>query len=119
MPSKEEIIQRVGEDLYLVPIAQPLEDHDKLRIEQSYNEAYALVKSKELDTWGIDSDVPDLAAPYFCLIIEEKLLTVYSVPDARYARIKTDAGQDGELALRKLAEATLTSYESINDDVDF
>lgn len=117
--TKEELIQRVGEDLSLVPIGQDLENQDVLRIEATYNEVYQRIKSKDLATWAFSDDIPDAAVPYVALMMEEKLLTTYSVPDNRYQRIKTDAGPNGDLALNDLAEATSPDYESIDDETDF
>lgn len=117
--TKEELIQRVGEDLSLVPIGQALENHDVLRIEATYTEVYQRIKKAGKATWAFADEVPDEAVPYVALMVEEKLLTSYSVPESRYNRIKNDAGPNGDQALRDLSEASLNDYESINDDVDF
>lgn len=119
MATKEEVRQRVGEDLGLVPIGQALESQDDARIEATYNEMYARVKEKGLASWTAAGDVPDRVMPYFCLLIEEKLLTSYSVPESRNIRIKNDAGEDGEKAMLALAEMTIQEYESTDEPQDF
>lgn len=119
MPTKEQLIQRVGEDLALVPIGQDLEQHDILRIEATYNEVYQRVKDNGYATWLVGGTIPDAVMPYVALMMEEKLLTSYSVPDNRYQRIKTDAGPDGEEALKCLADMVTNDYESTSDAMDY
>jgi hypothetical protein len=119
MATKAEVRQRVGEDLGLVPIGQDLESQDQARIDATYDEMYARLKEKGLAAWASDGEVPDRIVPYFCLLMEEKLLTSYSVPENRNIRIRTDAGEDGEKALLKLSQLTIQEYESIDDNTDF
>lgn len=119
MAAKEEIVQRVGEDLALVPIGQDLENQDKARIEATYEEIYERLKTKGLATWASTADVPTELVPSFCLMMEEKLLTSYSVPDTRFQRIKNDAGPNGDIAELNFAELITPEYESIDDVTDF
>lgn len=119
MATKAEIRQRVGEDLALVPIGQALENQDKTRIDAAYGEVYARLKTKGLAIWASTADVPEELVPSLCLMIEEKLLTSYSVPDTRYVRIKGDAGPNGDLAEAMLAELIVDEHESISDVTDF
>lgn len=115
----EEMVQRVGEELSLVPVGQSLENHDSSRITATYNETYQRIKKAGYATWSSTGDIPDAAVPYVALMMEEKLLTAYSVPESRYARIKQDAGLNGETALVNLADAILNDYESVDDETDF
>lgn len=117
--TKEELVQRVGEELSLVPIGQSLENHDSSRIEATYDEVYQRIKQSGYATWSSTADIPSAAVPYVALMMEEKLLTAYSVPDTRWARIKQDAGPDGDTALMNLASATMNDYESTEDEMDF
>jgi hypothetical protein len=114
-----QLVQRVGEDLSLVPIGQDLESQDAARIEATYNEVYQRILKAGYATWSSIADIPTAAVPYVALMVEEKLLTTYSVPESRYIRIKQDAGPDGDIALANLASATLNDYESVDDEVDF
>ena len=119
MVTKAEVIQRVAEDLAIVPVKQAPEAQDKERIEQAYDQQYARLKEKGLATWASTADVPDAVVPYFELMICEKLLTRYSVPEARNIRIKTDAGPDGNAALANIAELVTEEYEDVNGPEDF
>lgn len=115
----EQLVQRVGEELSLVPIGQSLENQDASRIEATYNEVYQRIKKQGYATWASDADIPSAAVPYVALLMEEKLLTAYSVPESRWARIKSDAGPNGDTAMMNLAEATTNDYESTEDEMDF
>lgn len=119
MAAKADIIQNVGENLALVPVGQDLEDQDKTRISEAYEQAYDRLKEEGLASWASTAEVPTRVVPFFTDMISERLLTKYSVPDARYTRIKTDAGQNGENAMRKIAEVVLPDYDSINDSTDY
>lgn len=119
MATKEELIQRVGEDLSLVPIGQELEQHDVLRIEATYRETYQRIQAEGYDTWAYADEIPDRAVPYVALMMEEKLLTSYSVPDLRYQRIKADAGPNGDLAMIDLAEVVVVEEDSVDDAKDY
>jgi hypothetical protein len=119
MVSRAEVIQRVAEELALVPVGQAPEAQDKTRIGQAYDQQYARLKEKGLATWASTDDVPDKVVPHFELMILEKLLTRYSLPEARYLRIKTDAGPNGNVALADVAELVTEEYEDINGPEDF
>ena len=119
MTTKADLIQRVGEDLALVPVGQALESQDEARISATYTETYKRLKEKGLATWAFTADIPDELTPYVGLMMSEKLLTSYSVPEARFVRIKTDAGAGGNVALADLSELVTPEYESIDDEVGF
>lgn len=119
MATKAEVRQRVGEELGLVPIGQDLESQDQARIDATFDEQYERIKEKGLAAWPAAGPVPTRMVPYFCLLMEEKLLTSYSVPESRNLRIKQDAGDNGELALRRLAEMIVQEHESLDDVTDF
>lgn len=119
MGTAEELRQRVGENLALVPIGQDLEAQDVARIDAAYAEIYERLKKKGLAVWAFANDIPTHLFPYVSLMMEEKLLTSYSVPDARYQRIKNDAGPDGMMAQAKLAELAFPEYESTSEETDY
>lgn len=119
MSTKAQIRQRVGEDLAIVPIGQELESQDQTRIDAAYDEVYERLKEKGLAAWASTASVPTKLVPYFTLMMEEKLLTSYSVPEVRFARIKADAGQDGDIAMQNIAELVTPEYESTEDVKDF
>lgn len=119
MATKAEVRQRVGEDLALVPINQTLESQDQTRIDAAYDEAYQRLKELGLATWAAAGDVPQKLVPYFALLIEEKLLISYSVPESRYIRVKNEAGPDGQLAIMNIAKLIQPEYESTDVIQDF
>lgn len=119
MATKAEVRQRVGEDLGLVPVGQALESQDQTRIDATYDETYARIKKNGLAAWASTAEVPDMLVPYFALLMEERLLTSYSIPESRYMRIKTDAGQDGMLAMARISELNAGEYESLDNVRDY
>lgn len=119
MATKAEIRQRVAEDLGLVPIGQTPESQDQTRIDAAFDEVYERLKEKGLATWASTAEVPTKLVPYYSILMAEKLLTSYSVPNDRYARIKADAGSDGDIALNNLAELAVPEYDTTDGDVGF
>lgn len=119
MATKAEMRQRVGEDLALVPIGQALESQDQIRIDETFDEVYEILKEKGLAIWASTAEVPARIVPYYALMMEEKLLVSYSVPEARFNRIKGDAGPDGVIALANIAKLSIPAYESTEGETDF
>lgn len=119
MATKAEMRQRVGEDLSIVPIGDTLQNQDQTRIDAAFEEVYERLKEKGLATWASTAEVPTKLVPYFSLMMQEKLLTSYSVPDSRYQRVMAAAGPDGMMAMAKIAELGLPEYEPTTEDVGF
>lgn len=119
MTSREEMVQRVGEDLSLVPIGQALEAQDAARIDKVFDEIYARIKDAGYATWSLTSDLPDKVVPYFTLMMLEKLMLTYSVPAERFQRIQLSAGPNGDTAFANLAKVVTREYESLEDVTDF
>lgn len=119
MATRQELRQQIGEDLGIVPVGQDLESQDVLRIDNAINQAYAVLKSRNIAGFALDGAIPDEMMMYLALYIESQLLISYSVPESRYLRITQLAGLDGELALIALAGVTVNEYESTDDAVDY
>lgn len=119
MATKAEVRQKVGEDLGLVSIGQTLESQDQAKIDTTFDEAYARLKEKGLASWAASGNVPTAIVPYFCLLIEEKLLTPYSVPESRYLRIKGAAGENGVIAIHNIAHLSVQEYMPETDEADY
>lgn len=119
MATKEEVRQRVGEDLGIVPVGQDLESQDQLRIDATYNEAYQILEERGLVSWAVAGTIPDKLVPSFSLLMQFMLLVSYSVPDSRYVRIISQAGEDGEKAIAKIAKLTTQEYISNEDEQDY
>lgn len=116
MATKADIRRRVGENLSITPINQALESQDQARIDATFDEVYERLKEKGLAVWASTAEVPTRLVPYFALMMEEKLLTSYSVPESRYIRIKNDAGDNGEKAMQQIAALVTPEYESTDCD---
>jgi hypothetical protein len=119
MSTTAEIRQQVGEDLGLVPIGQDLESQDQLRIDAAYTQTYERLKEKGLAAWPSAGPVPNKLVPYLCLLMEQRLLVSYSVPESRYVRINSESGPDGDQAMKKIAELIVQQYEPSSDEADF
>ncbi len=119
MTTKVEMRQRVAEDLALVPIGQALETQDQVRIDAAFDEVYLRLKEKGLAIWASSSEVPDRLTPYFAIMMQERLLVSYSISDARYQRIKLDAGDHGEKAMKYISELSFPTYEDTVENSDF
>jgi len=119
MATKAEVRQRVGEDLGLVPVGQTLEAQDQARIDAAIAEAYERLKDKGLASWASTGDIPARFVPSFCLLVEQRLLVSYSVPESRFIRITNEAGPDGGMAIATLASIAVPEYESHNEVADF
>jgi hypothetical protein len=117
--NKADVVQRVGEDLAVTPIGQALQSQDEARITAAFLEIYERLKKKGLATWAYTAEVPTELVPSLSLMIAEKLLISYSVPELRYNRIKAEAGPNGRSAELALAELIDNAYESVNDVTDY
>ena len=117
--SKSDIRQRVGEDLGLIAIGQSLENQDKSRIDNTYDEVYSYIKNKGLAVWPSTADIPTKIVPFYILMMLERLLVSYSVPESRYIRIINAAGPNGDTALANIADVATTLYEDSEEEVDF
>lgn len=119
MSTKAQVRQQVGEDLGLVPIGQDLESQDQARIDTAYTQTYERLKEEGLAAWASAGPIPDRLVPYLCLLMEQRLLVSYSVPESRFIRINTEAGPDGETAMKKLARLIIQEDNSLDGPADY
>lgn len=119
MATKAQIRQRVGEELALVAIGQTLQSQHQTRIDAAYDEVYERLKKQGLAVWASTASVPTQLVPYVALMVEEKLLHAYSVPEQRFTRIKYDAGDDGKKAMLAIAGLVAGDYTSTDEPQDF
>ena len=86
--TKAQIRDRVGSDyLGILQLNQSLQDQDKTRIEQGYDEVYEYLKTKGLATWASTGSVPNDLAPYMIVLVAENCRTTYSLSKESEARI--------------------------------
>lgn len=119
MSTKAEVRQQVGEDLGLVPVGQDLESQDVTRIDAAYTQTYERLKEEGLAAWPSAGPVPDKLVPYLCLLMEQRLLISYSVPESRYVRINSECGPDGSMAMKNIARLIVQEDSSLNDPADY
>jgi len=86
--TKAEIRDRVATDyLGILQLNQSLQDQDKTRIEQGYDEVYEYLKTKGLATWASTASVSNDVAPYMIIMVAENCRTTYGLSKEREARI--------------------------------
>lgn len=120
MASVSDLVQRVAEDLGIVPIGQAPEAQDVTRISATFSEVYAFLKQKGLATWAQSAAVPTELVPPLSALMAQRLAGLsYSVPDARYNRIQLEAGPNGMTALLKIAEMAVPEYDDNAYEGDF
>lgn len=86
--TKAEIRDRVATDyLGILQLNQSLQDQDKTRIEQGYDEVYEYLKTKGLATWASTASVPNDLAPYMIIMVAENCRTTYSLSKEKEVRI--------------------------------
>lgn len=86
--TKAEIRDRVATDyLGIIQLNQSLQDQDKTRIEQGYDEVYEYLKTKGLATWASTASVPNDLAPYMTVMVAENCRPTYGLSKEREARI--------------------------------
>lgn len=86
--TKAQIRDRVASDyLGILQLNDSLQDQDKTRIEQGYDEVYQYLKTKGLATWASTASVPNDIAPYMIIMVAENCRTTYGLSKEREARI--------------------------------
>jgi len=119
MATKAEMRQRVAEELSLTPVGEAIASQDATRIDATYSEVYERLKEEGLAYWASSAGVPTKVVPYYALMMEEKLARAYGTSDARYQRILSLAGQDGDAAMMKIARLLRPDYQSTDDVQDY
>lgn len=113
--TKAQIRDRVGQAIGLVQVGQTMEDQDKTRIEQAYNEVYEELKEQSLNFWSLTGAIPDRFVPYVIALIVQNVNVDYSIPTERFARIAPTI----QIAKLKISELGNQKYISINDPTPY
>jgi hypothetical protein len=113
--TKAEIRDRTAQEIGILQIGQSLEDTDKVRIEQGYDEVYADLKRDNLNFWSITSDIPNQFVPYVTALIAENISNTYSIPNERYARLLPMI----QKAKAKIASLGAEPYKSTRKPLDY
>ena len=100
--TKAEIRDRVAADyLGILQLSGSLQDQDKTRIEQGYDEVYEYLKTKGLATWTSTASVPNDLAPYMIVMVAENCRTTFSLSKEKEVRIR-DKFVNAESKIREL-----------------
>lgn len=112
--TKAQIRDRAAEMLGYNPIRQPLESNIATRIEQAYDEVYAMLKNEGVAIWASTASVPNEIVPYMIVLVANGSLSL-GVSAERYQLIK------GELpnALPMIRKYTAPHYASQEDAKDY
>lgn len=119
MATKAEIRDRAANDLGILRLGQSLQHQDKVRIESAYDEVYEELKDEGLAIWASTAEVPTKLVRHVVALVADNCLSTYGVNEARFARIKLAAGQDGETAKRAIRKNITPEYESTDEPVDY
>ena len=113
--TKAEIRDRTAQEIGILQIGQSLEDTDRVRIEQGYDEVYADLKRSNLNFWSATGDIPNQFVPYVTALIAENISNTYSIPNDRYARLLPMI----QKAKAKIASLGAEPYKSIKKPLDY
>lgn len=114
--TKAQIRDRVASDyLGILALNQSLQNQDKTRIEQGYDEVYGYLKIKGLATWASTGSVPNELVPYVTAMVAHNCYKTYTVSNDRAARIIADFA----VAEQNIRELTTSDDVSQVDARDF
>lgn len=114
--TKAEIRDRVASDyLGILPLGQALQEQDKVRIEQGYDEVYEYLKEKKLATWASTASVPTNLVPHVTAMVADNCHKPYGVDQNRLLRIQTAFIR----AEPKIRELVLPEYVSQEEPKDY
>ena len=83
----EDFYQEVGDKLNLIAAEEPLEAGDRKVIADKYLGIHAEYSRRDLFPWFDDEDVPNWAADAVATIVASRLLTKFSVSEARRVQL--------------------------------
>jgi hypothetical protein len=89
MATKAEIRGRVANIIGITRVNGDLQDQDKVRIDDGYDEVYAQLKKKGLAVWPTDGEVPDDLVEYVAAIMAHNCLDTYPCSPEREQRIRS------------------------------
>lgn len=113
--TKAEIRDRIAQEVGILQIGQSLEDTDKVRIEQGYDEVYADLKRNNLNFWSSTGSIPNQFVPYVIALVAENISNTYLIPNERYARLLPMI----QKAKAKIASLGAEPYKSTKRAVDY
>ena len=115
MVTKAEIRDRAAQEIGILQIGQSLEETDKVRIEQGYDEVYADLKRNNLNFWSSTGDIPNQFVPYVVALIADNISNTYSIPNERYSRLLPII----QKAKAKIASLGAEPYKSVKNRLDY
>ncbi len=114
--TKSEIRDRTASDyLGILTLGQALQDQDKERIEEAYDEVYEYLKEKKLATWASTASVPTNLVPHVVVMVADNCHQTYGVSPERLSRIQRDFVR----AEPKIRDLVLPEYISQEEPKDY
>lgn len=117
--TKAQIRDRAATELGRLKLGQSLQNQDKVRIEEAYDEVYADLKSDGLNTWASTGSVPDELVPFVSGLVALRCANTYGVSVERFNRIAAVVGTDGERGKREIRRLVTPRHESMEEPTDF
>jgi hypothetical protein len=115
MVTKAQIRDRTAQEIGILQIGQSLEDTDKVRIEQGYDEVYAELKRDNLNFWSVTGDIPNPFVPYVVALMADNISNTYSIPNERYSRLLPII----QKAKAKISSLGAEPYKSTKKPLDY
>jgi hypothetical protein len=112
--TKAQIRDRAGEALGFNPIRQSLESNVATRIEQSYDEVYAMLKEEGLATWASTGSVPNEIVPYVVNLVADGCISLGASAE-KIQVIKSEK----QLAMPMIRRYVTPAYQSQEDQKDY
>jgi len=123
MATKAEVRNRAASDLGLRRLGQALQDQNKVRIEEAYDEVYADLKVEGLATWTSTGAIPAEVVPHVVALVADNCLGTYGVSIDRYNRIKAVAGDisgpPGWRAKKEIRRIVGEEYDTSEEATDY
>lgn len=117
--TKSQVRDRAAEELGRLRPGQSLQSQDATRIGAAYDEVYADLKNEGLNTWASTGNVPDELVPFVSALVALRCCNTYGVSQARFQRIVSVAGVDGNQAKREIRRLVTPAHESMEEPTDF
>jgi hypothetical protein len=118
--TKAEMAQRAAEDgLGIARLGQAIQNQDKVRLEQAYDEVYADLQSEGIAAWASTASVPNEYVPHMANLMAHNCMGTYKLSNDRAQRLLMKTGSDGNLAKREIRKLLRPSHEFTDEVTDY
>lgn len=113
---KDRALERLGVKIR----GQSAQAKDTDRIEEAYTEVYAKLKTLDLAIWAeTGAAIPDEIVPHLVLLMALNAADDFGISTARYSRIISQTGINGDSSIRELKAVVTPKYESTDEPSDY